>query len=261
MGVVGSGVRGDSRQLAGLAPSSMCGCHSSVLDEDDGTRPEAAPLICAASAPQDCSWPLPKEEVQALETLAYTPVRFENSGTTDNARSYQRYEQTMLTGAKPTPRWMTEVVRGRPVFLFVPCCDVGDREFHSFSPRIHSDVDGDGEETMVPAMLSMDTFVTKVTITPMQSQKYCDLTTTIFVNRIETICPAMYFQTYLENMSSMLTDWEKGRAVLIQYKSSEGGLKLTCLLEESKRSRDQFIQAVTAVWLENKCNAGEKTTL
>jgi len=53
-------------------------------------------------------------------------------------------------------------------------------------------------------------------------------------------------------VDSLLDESELRRAVLIQYLSDASERRRVCFLEQSDAAKDEFVQALTALWLEKR---------
>eukprot|EP00811_Abedinium_folium_P006053 NODE_15569_length_1043_cov_3.555677.p2 GENE.NODE_15569_length_1043_cov_3.555677~~NODE_15569_length_1043_cov_3.555677.p2 ORF type:complete len:147 (+),score=45.70 NODE_15569_length_1043_cov_3.555677:534-974(+) len=100
----------------------------------------------------------------------------------------------------------------------------------------------------IAAMCCIDHSLTKLSIIPAELR--ATLGTTIFVNSIQVICPATQFLHLFEEEAAWLDDSERERAVLLQYVEEDRGKKRACFLMDSVRTKDSFVQAITALRLD-----------
>lgn len=68
----------------------------------------------------------------------------------------------------------------------------------------------------------------------------------------QVICPAADFLLFLERAEALLDEAEKKRAVMLQFSDEDCEGRRICFLEESPTAKENFVQALTAIWLEKR---------
>lgn len=250
-------------------------------DDDDDRLPDLNPppnqYLCCKE-PRGLAGLSSAQTVQhPLETLSYTPVRFDESQTFDVERSHARYSKVVVhsTRARTQKRskvwedWLRGAVAGRPITLLQ-----GLTEACGFSDQQSVDQD---DTTALPkfskvsARYSLNRGFTKLSIEPCdvaepavpgmqrglaQSAQASASADTgplgIMVDNIQVICPATDFMLLFEQVNTNLNDDEKLCAILLQYIAEDTERKRVCFLEESEAAKDRFVQALTALWLEKR---------
>jgi len=187
-----------------------------------------------------------------LESLSYTPDRFDESTTIDVERSHARYSKIVVhsTHARTQRRskawedWLRGATSGRPVTLLE-----GFEGGHAELPR-----EGAREPqpswNKLPAMYYLDRALSTLSIQPNDSSKSSAIT--LLIDNIQVICPVSDFMLFFEQIETNLDESEKARAVLLQYTTEDTERKRVCFLEESEHSKERFVQALTALWLEKR---------
>lgn len=180
-----------------------------------------------------------------LESLSYTPVRFDEGSTIDHERSHARYSKIVVhsTRARTQKRskvwedWLRAATGGCAITLL-------------------SGIGEDSEDAAstlqkVPAMYHLDERELKrLFILPATGDEMFAIT--ILIDSIQVICPATDFMLFFEQVGSKLDDAEKSRAVLLQYVTDDTERRRVCFLEESEPAKERFVQALTALWLEKR---------
>merc|ERR1712093_213898 len=103
-----------------------------------------------------------------------------------------------------------------------------------------------------PATYYLDGDLTRLTIQPQCQDADRPSIITLVVDNIQVICPAMDFMAFCDQMEDKLTDSEKSRAVLLQYITEDTEKRRLCFVVETEAEKDQFVQALTALWLEKR---------
>eukprot|EP00929_Paragymnodinium_shiwhaense_P014426 TRINITY_DN122331_c0_g1_i1.p1 TRINITY_DN122331_c0_g1~~TRINITY_DN122331_c0_g1_i1.p1 ORF type:complete len:288 (+),score=55.40 TRINITY_DN122331_c0_g1_i1:184-1047(+) len=180
-----------------------------------------------------------------LESLSYEPVRYDADPTLDTERSQARYSNTVAHSTKARTQrrsevwqeWLRGASEGRTVILIEEL------------PRIAA-----GEEQAfikTQALYQLDHDVTTLTI----RGQACSLA--VPLGDIQTICPAIDSMMILGKVEEMLDSSEKHRAIMLQYLQEDDrdgvpSRKRVCFVEESEDAKEQFVQALTALWLEKR---------
>jgi len=190
-----------------------------------------------------------------MESLSYMPVRFDEGPTIDVERSHARYSKISVycTRARTQRRskawedWVGFAVAGRAVTLL--------RETTQACK-----IQGDGGEAgagkpffeRLSAMYHLDRGLSKFLILPAAGVEMSPIA--INIESIQVICPASDFLLFFDQVDTVLDDSEKRRAVMIQFVTGEGAgeRQRACFLEESEEAKDQFVQSLTALWLEKR---------
>jgi len=214
--------------------------HAACLDQD---RSDRAPWGCC-KADQYSDFADPSLLMQQMESLEYTPLRFDEGATMDAERSHARYSKIVVhsTRARTQRRskawddWLRDATAGRAITLLAGFNEAG------------SDASVPIKE--VPAMYHLDRGLAKLSILPANGVDASPIT--IMVDNIQVICPAKDFMLIIDQLDERLDKAEKGRAVLLQYVTEDTERKRVCFLEESDAAKDRFVQALTALWLEKR---------
>lgn len=178
-----------------------------------------------------------------LESLSYTPFRFDEGHTVDVERSHTRYSKIILhsTRARTQKRskvwgdWLSGATAGRAIMLLT-----GVAEPHSEQAALCT----------ISAMYYLDRSLTKLSILPRNRAEMPALT--IAIDNIQVICAATEFVLLSDQWDAKLNTAEKSRAVLLQYATEDTERRRVCFLEESQAARDDFVQALMALWLERR---------
>jgi len=192
---------------------------------------------------------------QALESLSYMPMRFDEGPTVDPERSDARYSKIVVhsTRARTQKRskawedWVRAAIAGRAVTLLRETKQGGDLK----GDGGHAQGAGPTFER-VPAMYHLDRTLCRFLLLPVRGVEMSPIAITI--ETIQVICPASDFLLFFDQVDSVLDEAEKRRAVMIQYVTddSAGERRRICFLEESDTSKDTFVQSLTALWLEKR---------
>lgn len=270
-----------------IAPQAVC-CRPDAGDEnrraeitlwEDGSNPSDLPLFRAPGGrrPEDSEaivgpddWDCcrtheePSDVVStmatSLESLTYSPVRFDTSSTVDAERSHSRYSKIVVHStrartqrrSKTWEEWLRAAASGRTVTLlmgFQDPLDKGTDDTASLDPP-----------RKITAMYHLDRALSKITIVPADpdSGESAIPPITILVNEIQVICPITDFMLLTDTaeaqlvLTRLLDEGEKARAALLQFKAEGDEQKRVCFLEESESAKDRFVQALTALWLEKR---------
>lgn len=181
---------------------------------------------------------------QDLESLSYIPARFDESQTIDVERSHARYSKIVVHSmrtrmqrrSKTWEDWVRAAITGRSVTLLHGLAQTNDQENRSFEK--------------VAAWYHLDRALTKFFLLPERGGDMSPIV--IMLDNIQVICPASDFMLLLDQADALLDDSEKSRAVVLQYVSEDSERKRICFLEESDTAKENFVQALTALWLEKR---------
>jgi len=183
--------------------------------------------------------------MQALESLSYLPVRFEDVPTADNDRSQARYSKIVVHSmrartqkrTKAWEEWLRRAVNGQEVIYL--------REI----PGAKGKCEPEDTFQRIAATYQLDRGLTKLSMV-MQDEEIPPVAMTI--ENIQVICSSSDFTLLFSQIDKVLTDVELSRAVVIQYLDSNTERKLVCFLMPSDGAREEFVQAMTALWLEKR---------
>lgn len=223
------------------------------MPEIRGLHPEEG-LVQAFLDPAEfrcCTNEEPADSAASLETLTYTPVRFDVKSTIDLERSQNRYSKIVMHGARARTQrrskvweeWLRAAAAGRTVTLLT------GTGFQS------PDVPQANVETSskVQAMYYLDKELTKLSIYPKETPGESPIQPiTILVQNIQVICPLTDFMLLSDTVEAQLDESERARAALLQFKTESAKQRRVCFLEESEDAKDRFVQALTALWLEKR---------
>jgi len=195
---------------------------------DPGSHEDAAPVM----------------GVDALEALSYMPVRYDVDPAIDVERSHARYSQMVVHSSrartqkcsKAWEEWLRAAVTGRSITLLT----MVPQGFQNASVTL----------ARVSATYYLDHNLTKFSIVPASEASLSCIP--ILVDSIQVVCPATDFTLFFDQMDGALNESEKNRAVLVKYGTGEWDRKRVCFLEESDLAKEQFVQALTALWLEKR---------
>lgn len=184
--------------------------------------------------------------LQRLESLSYTPVRFDEGSTIDIERSQQRYSKIIVhcTRARTQRRskswedWLRAATAGRAITLL---------NLHSEGA---DDEAGTASVEKIAAMYHLDRTLNKLSILPAKGEQLPAIT--IPLDFIQVICAASEFVLFFDQVKESLDESERSRAVLLQYTSEGSERKRACFLEESVAAKERFVHAFTALWLEKR---------
>lgn len=192
-------------------------------------RPSRAHCLC-----QEEAMPEP------LESLTYTPVRFDAEGPSGIERSKARYPALARGGrtwtqrrAKAWEAWLLAAAAGRAITLLGP--------------------DAAGPPaSRIPATLFIDRGLSMLSILHTSGAPASPVT--ILIDSIQVICPVTDFMMLADRPAAQLEESERSCAVLLQYSTEALEHQRLCLLEESEAARERFLQVLTALWLEQRDN-------
>lgn len=237
----------------------MRGCHP------DDCRPVDAHAVLVDAEEWGCcrSREDPADSIAtsptSLETLSYSPVRFDVNSTIDVERSHSRYSKIVVhsTRARTQRRskawedWLRAATTGRSVTLlmgtdFQSESSAGTKDMHVQALR--------EAPSKVQAMYYLDRELSKLSIlsTDSESGESAMQPITIMVDNIQVICPLTDFMLLADVVEAQLDEGERARAALLQFKTEGNTQKRVCFLEESESAKDRFVQALTALWLEKR---------
>lgn len=197
-----------------------------------------------------------------LESLSYSPVRFDVASTIDADRSQARYNNLVVHSScsrvqrrpKDWEAWLTAASGGRNVTIL--------SGFPEDTPR--ATTDGQSESPpckfkRTPARYMIDRALNKVSIFDVPGDRAnsssASVADTILVDNVQVICGAADFTLFADHLDAQLDETERRRAVLIQYLKDDGKTSLRrriCFLEATPQDKDRFVQAMTALWLEKR---------
>lgn len=191
--------------------------------------------------------------VRSLESLSYSPVRFDAATTFDMERSHARYSNNVVhsTRARTQRRseawddWLRAATMGRYVELLGGLVEAPNEQLSGI--------------TRTPATYFIDQSLTTMSIRVNdegegEGKEGKHVSTSIPIDHIQLICPAMDFMLLQEQINSQLDEIDRGRAVLMEYTLEETTpfRRRVCFLERSVSDRDHFVQALTSLWLEKR---------
>lgn len=190
---------------------------------------------------------------QSLETLNYTPIRFDAKSTVDMERSGARYQKIVVHSSrartqrrsKAWEEWIRLAAAGRSVTLLLGA---------GVCRNASSNEDLPTEWQKVEAAYYLDQGLTKISILPQgDSDGFRSLPSiTILVDNIQVVCGLTEFMLLSEAMESQLDESERARAALVQYLAEDNTSQRVCFLEENESTKDRCVQALTALWLEKR---------
>lgn len=215
------------------------GLESCRVNDDDPYAPQFGPHGTFSSS----------GGVPSLESLSYSPIRFDPSTTFDMERSHARYSNNVVhsTRARTQRRseawddWLRAATVGRFVDLLGGLVEAPDEQFAG--------------ATRTPATYFIDQALTTISIRVHdEGNEAKHLSTSIPIDHIQVICPAMDFMLLEEQLNAQLDATDRGRAVLLEYMSEESSplRRRICFLEATVSDRDHFVQALTSLWLEKR---------
>jgi len=183
---------------------------------------------------------------QALESLSYVPARFDEAQTVDPERSQARYSKIVVHSmrartqkrSKAWEEWARAAVVGQQVTLLKEVPQVAEESAVAFE--------------RMTATYRLDRNLTKLTLLTSAAGAADIAPITIAVQSIQVICPTSDFMLLFSQVDSLLDESELRRAVLIQYLSDASERRRVCFLEQSDAAKDEFVQALTALWLEKR---------
>mmetsp|Transcript_15987 Transcript_15987/g.30095 ORF Transcript_15987/g.30095 Transcript_15987/m.30095 type:complete len:260 (+) Transcript_15987:62-841(+) len=196
--------------------------HSAQLIVDDGQRVPEVP------------------EPLHMQSLSYSPVKYEECDTIDTSRSQERYSNALVHTARMNTRrqlldrqaWLNSAIQGRYVMLLQTQAEVG-------APM-----------SRVPTKYYLDH--------NHASLSFCAggpdaVHVVIMMEAIQGICSLADSMMLMTQWELRLTDMEKSCGVLLRYRSHADTKSVShdvCFLEESEAAKDMFIHILTVLWLE-----------
>lgn len=210
--------------------------------------PDPRSLACCQEQSIEANGPVP---LQPLESLSYTPFRFDEGATVDVERSHQRYSKILLHSnrartqrrSKAWGDWISAATTGRAATLLTGIAEVGDQQITR--PLVP-----------IPATYYLDKSATRLSIRP-QSRTDAAMAEalSIAIDNIQVICPVMDVAQLCNQLDAgNVSAAEKQCAVLLQYSEEDAKIdrRRACLIVDSEASRDDFVQALMALWLERR---------
>lgn len=192
-----------------------------------------------------------------IESLSYSPVRFDVPTTIDVERSQARYSNIVVQRSharlqrrsKVWEDWLHAATAGRAVTLLTGLLED--------TPRMGQD--GEAPKFVckrIEGKYFLDRALTRISILPLETQieEASTLAGTILVDNVQVICTATDFVLFADQIEAQLDETERSRAVLLQYVKEEpkAQRKRICFLEATPQDKDRFVQALTALWLEKR---------
>ena len=209
---------------------------------------------------------------ETMECLSYLPDRFEDASTIDTERSHARYSKIVVHGARSRAQrrsraweeWLRGALAGRPVTL------LKEVEDHVLGGSADDTLKPKSERISATYRLDrgLSTLSFDVAAPPLKEadsggsvEHIIQPVVSLLIDNIQVICPASDFVFFFDQMETKLDETEKSRAVLLQYKIDDSGTqrKRLCFLEESSSAKEKFVQALTALWLDKRNQAGGAT--
>ncbi|CAJ1337406.1 unnamed protein product [Effrenium voratum] len=173
----------------------------------------------------------------SMQTLNYSPVRYELCETVDTARSQERYSNTLVHTARMNTRrqllerqaWLSSAVQGRYATMLL------SEEVVAIS--------------RVPAKYYLDHNHSALSFLPGGKDISCVV---IMMDAIQAICALTDGMMQITQWESHLTEMEKKCGVLLKYRDDDAAQssREICFLEESEAAKDLFIHVLTVLWLE-----------
>jgi len=246
----------DGEEADGLP--QMRGCRP-----DGACRPQEAEVFID---PEECIWCRSRDgdasdsiatSATNIESLSYTPVRFDAMTTVDAERSHSRYSKIVVHSTRARTQrqskawedWLRAATTGRAVTLLMGTGFQGESGEGAKDRPVSPE-----PPTKIQAMYYLDRALTKLSILPTNPGSGESVTqpVTILVDNIQVICPLTDFMVMAEVLESQLDEGERARAALLQFKTEGSEQKRVCFLEESQDAKERFVQALTALWLEKR---------
>lgn len=183
-------------------------------------------------------------EITSVESLSYQPLRFDDGPTTDTERSHERYNLYIgkrqinqpFRGPLTWMEWLRDAPAGRPMVLLTPQPEDTDKPI-SGSVKIRG-------------WVHIDVALTQLTLFTYDSDSSHSLI--VRIDSIKLVCPAAVLLDLFQHDTSSLEESELERAVLLQYIAENSHRKHVCFVMESSRVKTCFIQALTALLLEQR---------
>ncbi|CAE7449146.1 unnamed protein product [Symbiodinium natans] len=185
-----------------------------------------------------------REELH-MQTLSYSPVKYEECDTIDTARSQERYSNALVHTARMNTRrqlldrqaWLNSAVQGRYAMLLL---NSPEAEAHG------------APIWRVPTKYYLDHNHSSLSFSPGGTD---GSHLAIMMDAIQGICSLTDSMMLIAQWESHLTDVEKNCGVLLKYRCDDAkasgcsGCEV-CFLEESEAAKDMFIHSLTVLWLE-----------
>jgi hypothetical protein len=217
-----------------------------TLTKSVASMVSAKSFACCRELPFEDTGTVP---LQPLESLSYTPFRFDVGHTVDVERSHQRYSDILLHSnramtqkrSKAWGNWINAATAGRTATLLTGIAD-GDQQ--STRPLIP-----------VPAKYYLDRSGTRLCIRPDGPDAVMTEALSITLDNIHLICPVTDAASCSSHLDvSKLSAAQQRCAVLLQYSEEDGKVdrRRACLIVDSEAARDDFVQALMALWLERR---------
>lgn len=262
VGVEVADARGQLCQEAGLLTTCGQRCGQGVLNCDRNDEFAARPafwmfeadtslaeVVCSNSfeMENDCCRSRivdvidPEENPQLVEGLNYIPLHYDSSESVDAERSMARYNSIgrhnknwhspkhLIMSRMP---WIQSMCRGIPIILLGPIMKGGDSPFTNY------------QKIRAKVFLARDCAQLRVA----SDETNVAFSKTINLNKIKVIGSASMF----EQIVVKLDECDKDRAVYLQYAGSSGNATCICFLISPEQRKDEFIQALTTLWLEKQ---------
>lgn len=180
-----------------------------------------------------------------MESLSYTPFRFDDGPTIDVERSHARYSKIVVHSARARTQrrskvwedWIRSATLGRSITM---CCGLDEAASECSALALER----------IPATYFLDRGLTKLAIQPACGIDMSPIN--IMIDNIQVICPATEFMLFLDQVEGKLNSSETACAVLLQYVTEDTERKRVCFLEESEGAKNSFVQALTSLWLEKR---------
>lgn len=193
-----------------------------------------------------------------LETLSYSPVRYDVNSTIDVERSHSRYSKIVVHStrartqrrSKAWEEWLRAATSGRSVTLLMG--------FSEGSRSGRGTKEASDNLGKVPALYYLDRALTKLSILPPEDNESDESGVQpihVLVENIQVICPLTDYMMLSDEVEAQLDESERARAAMLQFKTEKGEgseQRRICFLEESETAKDRFVQALTALWLEKR---------
>jgi len=105
----------------------------------------------------------------------------------------------------------------------------------------------------VPGKYQLDPMFTKLAIFTSACAELPAEEETIDIDKIQIVCTASDFPLFLNHMETQLNEVERNSAVMLQYADTDStNRKRVCFIESDEVSKEHFVHAFTALWLERR---------
>lgn len=195
-----------------------------------------------------------------MESLAYSPVRFDGGTTLDESRAPSRYSDIIVcstrsrtqSGSKAWSEWLRSATAG---------CDVAVIRNIALTPRTDGNLSLDTPNSSqhpfmmkIPGKYQLDPLFTKLTIFTHESTELPAEEEVIDLDKIQVVCTASDFPLFLNHLETQLNDVERNSAVMLQYVTDTSATKRNrvVFIESDEASKERFVQTFTALWLERR---------